>query len=220
ELAIEAARLNARAHYQKFVLAKRVQGAGQLSKEEVAMLDESQKALDTLVKLEQAKLREIKDVSFADDIARARQDVEAKKAQGRQADLGVVECDVYAPRDGSILKLQLNVGEVLSKDPKLPILQLCPDEPRIIRAEVLQEWAHLIKPQSVAFIEDDAGRNGKTWTGRVLSVSDWFTGRRHRLLEPFQYNDVRTLECLIAVINDDATQPLRIHQRMRVKIYY
>ena len=34
---------------------------------------------------------------------------------------------------------------------------------------------------------------------RVMRVSDWYTHRRSMLFEPFQYNDVRTLECLVSV---------------------
>jgi hypothetical protein len=57
---------------------------------------------------------------------------------------------------------------------------------------------------------------GPSWHGRVIRVSDWYTHRRSILQEPFQLNDVRTLECLIAL--DRGQQPLRIGQRVRVTI--
>jgi hypothetical protein len=50
----------------------------------------------------------------------------------------------------------------------------------------------------------------------VIRVSDWYTHRRSILQEPFQLNDVRTLEWLIAL--DPGQQPLRIGQRVRVTI--
>jgi hypothetical protein len=66
-----------------------------------------------------------------------------------------------------------------------------------------------------ALVQDDTSASD-TWRGRVLRVSDWYTHRRSILQEPFQFNDVRTLECIVAL---DAGQPqLRIGQRVRVTI--
>jgi hypothetical protein len=52
----------------------------------------------------------------------------------------------------------------------------------------------------------------------VQEVSDWFTHRRSIIQEPFQFNDVRTLQCIIAVTEEPEGQKLRIGQRMRVMI--
>jgi hypothetical protein len=50
----------------------------------------------------------------------------------------------------------------------------------------------------------------------VTRLSDWYTHRRSILLEPMQFNDVRTLESIITL---DPGQPmLRIGQRMRVTL--
>ena len=57
------------------------------------------------------------------------------------------------------------------------------------------------------------------WKGKVLRVSDWYTQRRSILLEPLQFNDVRTLECLIEITQSPAgAPPLRIGQQMRVMV--
>ena len=66
-----------------------------------------------------------------------------------------------------------------------------------------------------AVIEDDT-RTGLRWHGKVKHLSDWYTHRRSMLQEPFQYNDVRTLECIVSV--DSGGPPLRIGQRVRVTI--
>jgi hypothetical protein len=91
----------------------------------------------------------------------------------------------------------------------------CPKGERLIRAEVEQEFAGQVTVGQTALVEDDTG-TGATWTGKVLRVSDWFTHRRSILQEPLQFNDVRTLECLIAVAHGQP--PLRIGQRVRVTI--
>ena len=55
-----------------------------------------------------------------------------------------------------------------------------------------------------------------TWRGQVARISDWYTHRRSILQEPLQLNDVRTLECLIAL--DSGQPPLRIGQRVLVTL--
>jgi hypothetical protein len=66
-----------------------------------------------------------------------------------------------------------------------------------------------------ASIRDDSSGDGK-WVGHVIRISEWFTQRRSVIPEPLQYNDARTLECIIEL---DAVQaPLRIGQRVRVTL--
>ena len=47
-------------------------------------------------------------------------------------------------------------------------------------------------------------------------ISDWYSQRRSVLLEPLQFNDVRTLECIISI--DPGQPPLRIGQRVRIAL--
>jgi hypothetical protein len=58
--------------------------------------------------------------------------------------------------------------------------------------------------------------------GKVLSVSNWYSPRRSMVMEPLQYNDIRTLECLIEVdaspANQNPENMLRIGQRVRVEL--
>jgi hypothetical protein len=50
----------------------------------------------------------------------------------------------------------------------------------------------------------------------VIRISDWYIQRRSTMPEALQYNDARTLECIIEL---DAGQPeLRIGQRVRVTL--
>jgi multidrug resistance efflux pump len=145
----------------------------------------------------------------------AEQDVAAKRADVEKAELGVRECTVTAPAKGSVLRLSVTTGEVLGPAPRQPALIFCPDAPRIIRAEVEQEFADHVALGQTAAIQDDATSTG-SWTGKVTRLSDWYTHRRSVLLEPLQYNDVRTLECIIELSPGQA--PLRIGQRVRVMI--
>ena len=98
---------------------------------------------------------------------------------------------------------------------KITGVLFCPDGPRLVRAEVEQEYASQVQVGQSATVQDDSGAAG-TWHGRVARLSDWYTRRRSTLDEPLQLNDVRTLECLIAL--DPGQPPLRIGQRIRVTI--
>lgn len=81
--------------------------------------------------------------------------------------------------------------------------------------EVAQESAYRVKIGDVATIHDDSN-DSRVWHGHVTTLSDWFTQRRSVLQEPLQFNDVRTLECLMTLNPDQP--PLRIGQRVRVLI--
>jgi hypothetical protein len=107
-------------------------------------------------------------------------------------------------------------GETLGPQPRTPAIEFYPTEkPLIVRAEVEQEFAGHVTVGKPARIEDDT-RAGKSWKGKVIRVSDWYTHRRSVHLEPLNYNDVRTLECIVSI--DPGQSHLRIGQRVRVFI--
>jgi hypothetical protein len=60
----------------------------------------------------------------------------------------------------------------------------------------------------------DDNRQKKLGKGKVVRLAPWIAQRRSLLDEPFQRNDVRTLECMVSV--DDSVEELKIGQRLRV----
>jgi multidrug resistance efflux pump len=163
-----------------------------------------------------AKLRQIKLRNPQHLINQARSAVASKKGQLELAKVALEECELKAPSDGTILRLGVSVGDVLGgMQPREEAIVFCPAGPRIIRAEIEQEEANLVKVGMPAMIKDDARLAGE-WHGKVKSISDWFARRRSLLLEPRQFNDVRTLECIIEL--DPNQPPLKIGQRVRVTI--
>jgi multidrug resistance efflux pump len=144
----------------------------------------------------------------------ARLNVELRQAQSEQAREAVKQHVLRAPYAGTPLRILVSVGETLGSNPRQPAIQFCPDRPLLVRAEVEQEFAGRIQKGQAARIQDhvtgeDLGR------GTVASISRWITHRRSILLDPLQYNDVRTLECVIKL--DSNAQTLRIGQRVRVQ---
>jgi multidrug resistance efflux pump len=192
-------------------------------REDLTRRDDDVKAADALVgearagvKAEQAKLAVLRAMKPQTAMSLAEIDVRAKQQDVEKAKLGVRECVLRAPKKGKVLRRLVSVGEVLGPNPKLPALQFCPSEDRIIRAEVEQEFASRVTKGMKAHIHDDATSGGE-WQGEVIRVSDWYTHRRSVTLEPLQFNDVRTLEVIIRV-KYDPKNPLRIGQRMRVML--
>ena len=139
----------------------------------------------------------------------------AKQARLDQARRGEDECLLKAPAEGTVLRVLVGAGEVLGAQPKQPAVLFCPKGPRIIRAEVEQEFAAGVAIGQAATIQDDTTA-GFTWRGKVSRISDWYTHRRSIIQEPLQFNDVRTLECIIQ-LDEGQPQP-QIGKRVRVSL--
>jgi multidrug resistance efflux pump len=215
--AVGVAKANAKAQTYEVAIQRKLkkdklQGG---SEEALGAAEAKEKAAQQLVKVKEAELRALKDYDYGPELRQAEANIRAKEWTVKKARLAYLECDVYAPADGTALRVFIAPDQMLGADPKVPAVQFCPAVPRIVRAEVQQEWGGRIEAGQFAVVEDDT-RAGTQWSGRVMRVSDWYSRRRHPLQEPFQFNDVRTLECLISI--DPGQRHLRIGQRMRVII--
>lgn len=210
--AAEAERKSAKFE-QEFNLNK-AKGGVEVNKNLLASLEERLKQLDAKVGAEELQLDELKLFKPKSEIARAQADVNAKQAQLAKAQWALQQCTLAAPSDGLILRVTAAAGETGIPGQAAPV-HFLPKGPKIVRAEVLQEWAGLVQVGQEVEIEDDTYQ-GPVWKGRIKSLSNWFAEKRHRIIEPFMINDVRTLECMVEVL--DETPPLRIGQRVRVKI--
>ena len=100
--------------------------------------------------------------------------MQAKELTYKKAKLVLDECVLRAPEDGTVLRVLTQVGETVGAQARQPAVEFCPNGPRIIRAEVMQEWASKVEPGQVVLIEDDT-RFGPQWQGRVKSVAGAFT---------------------------------------------
>lgn len=182
--------------------------------------DAAGKAVDQLeagVRAEKDKLRELQLVDPQVQLTRARADVEAKHSRVEQAQLGLDECIVKAPVDGEVLQVQVSPGSVIGTQTTQPSIQFCPDKPRIVRAEVEQEFASRVHPGQPVIVQDESGSK-ESWRGKVLRVSNWYTQRRNNQSEGIRIgtSDVRTLECIIVL--EPGNVPFRLGQRVRAII--
>ena len=164
---------------------------------------------------EKGKLESLELFDPATKIKLAQAEVDAKQAEVDRAKYALLECSLCAPTAGKVLRLFVGKGDVLSAQPRHPAIEFCPDGPRIVRAEIEQEFANRVTKGQVAEIEDDS-RTPVKWRGKVTHISDWYTQKRSILQEPLQFNDVRTIECIVQF--DPGQELPRIGQRVRVII--
>ncbi|HEV3235433.1 MAG TPA: hypothetical protein VGZ25_00495 [Gemmataceae bacterium] len=187
----------------------------QLGKAQVDAGENGVKMLELALKAEQERLTKLELEDPQVTLIEAQENVKAKTAQRDQAQLAVDECVLKAPMDGSVGRIQTTVGDTFGSPTKQAAMLFCPDEPRIIRLEIEQEFANRLKVGQSATIQDDTTSAG-SWHGKVARISDIYAERRTFVQGPFQFNDVRNLECIIEL--DPNQEPLRIYQRVRVTL--
>ena len=175
------------------------------------------RAAEGIVDGEKIRLETLKLVDPEIQIQRAKADVRDKTAQLDTAKYALKECTLVAPIDGKVLRVLVGRGELVSPQSPQPAIQLAPVKPRIIRAELEQEFAARVAIGDHARIEDDSHANIQ-WTGKVIRMSDWFAPKRNAIREPLQFSDVRTLECIIGLELKPGQHEPRIGQRVRVVI--
>jgi multidrug resistance efflux pump len=212
EAAVKAAQHRAAATRGELARKRELLGAGYKELESLADL---LGGLEAAEQAERHKLRELQAVNPEAAVERAEAEVAACQARLGQARWAVEQCTIRAPADGVVLRILVSPGDLLGATPHQPAVLFCPDAPRVVRAEVAQEFASRVAVGQVCTVQDDNSA-GRTWRARVKSVSDWFAVRRSVLHEPLQQNDVRTLECILEV--EPGQPPLRIGQRVRVTI--
>ena len=128
---------------------------------------------------------------------------------------------IRAPADGTVVEINYQVGGQCP----LPLgdahanraLVMLPDEPLIVRAEVGQEWALLVKvgQKATVTVRAAAGRE-VTWTGKVEKVAAYMEKSRMGSLEPDQFVNARTRECIIKI--DPGTKNSDIVHGTRVSV--
>ena len=137
------------------------------------------------------------------DTARARQAVAAREVEERK---------VVAPLDGQIIQRQARPGNGVSTLNVTPLFLFVPDVPRIVRAELEEQYLSVVTPNQAAEIvlEADAA---KTWRGTVLRLGR-IVGARTPSDDPAEKQDNRVVE---VVVGFEEPHELLIGQRVVVR---
>lgn len=139
--------------------------------------------------------------------------LESAKAQLDSAREQLARHTLSAPVDGIVLRVLVGPGETLGIHQREPAIWFCPDKPRIVRCEVEQEFATEVSPGMRADIhlEND---DSHVWRGVVERCSEWIAPRRYFPDDPTLRTDVRTMECVVQL--DENEPPLKLGQQVRV----
>jgi len=119
---------------------------------------------------------------------------------------------VTAAQDAQVTQVAAQVGGQVSPESG-PLLELLPETPRIVRAELSEVYADAVRPQMTATVspEDDPGRS---WPAHVVRISA-IVGPARLEEDPQRRAVERTVECVLAF---DGDTPLRVGQRVLAKI--
>jgi multidrug resistance efflux pump len=177
---------------------------------------EAVKALKAALAAEQTEYRRIQAMKPEEKVREAQAGVDVAKERVRAEKYKLDQCTLRAPCDGTILRINSAVGTLISPQLRSPPVIMAPDGPRIVRAEILPEFAHRVQPGMDAIIHDDANA-GFTWNGKVLRLADgYFPKRSQGEGISLTGNETLLLECIIQLA--PTNQPPRINQRVRVAI--
>jgi len=137
------------------------------------------------------------------DTARARQTVAAREVEERK---------VVAPLDGQVIQRQARPGNGVSTLNVTPLFLFAPDAPRIVRAELEEQYLGVVAPNQAAEIVLEADST-KTWRGKVLRVGR-VVGARTPSDDPGEKQDNRVVE---VVVSFEDAPTLLIGQRVVVR---
>src|SRR5262249_33595618 len=138
--------------------------------EEVASTAERIKEFEEVLNEQESRLKALEAQNPEADVARVRAEVSTARARLLDAERVLEEHSLRAPKAGKLLRIFVTLGELLTSPPKRPAIQFCPDEPRIIRAEIDQVFASRVAVGLPAVAQDDSV-SGPSWRGRVVRVS-------------------------------------------------
>ena len=146
------------------------------------------------------------------DLAAAKAAIAVAAAQLKQAEFEVEVRQIHAPFDGRIIKRTAKPGDGISTLNVTELFQLAPVAPRIVRADIDEQFIDHIKVGMPAEIISETNPDQK-WHGKIIRIGEVF-GSRKQTDDPNERQDVRVVDAVLS-LNDEH---VRIGQRVLVKI--
>ena len=187
----------------------------QASTLEVSAASHQVQELVDLEKAEQAKLAELRLRDPLLVVHGSDLQIDLMQSRLKQAQDALEEGKLKAPCAGSVLRILTSPGDVVGGPNQAAVLQFVADVPRLVRAEVEQEFVGRVRQGQKVMVQDDTNAT-QNWTGEVTRVSNWVAPRRTILQEGPEPRDVRTVEVVIK-LDSGSVQP-RLGLRVLVTI--
>ena len=144
------------------------------------------------------------------EIAVSNANIETAKQKVRQAEYEIEARALRAPVAGRIITRSTHIGDVVSPSSG-ELVELLPDAPRIVRAELNEGFVNKVSIGMTAEISSETDP-GKPQTARVVRIGEVFGPSK--LNESSQEaTDTRDVECILELPNND----LKVGQRVQVR---
>ena len=149
-----------------------------------------------------------------EDKARADADVDAAEGRVRTVQERIGKCSIFAPIDGTVLRVYARRGESFSTVTPRPLFDIADTSTRHIKAEVDERDVDKLFVGQKVVIQADA-LDGKKLRGSVARVSAMMGRKSISSGDPLEKSDRDILEAVIDL--DDNSRPLPIGLRVTVQ---
>ena len=170
---------------------------------------------DNVISVDERKRREFGAQNWDARIARSEAELKAMEAQIAQSQTELDILTVRAPRDGTILQVNVRAGEFAGTTPLEPLIVLGEVEKLQVRAEVDEQNAPLVEPNrpAVAYLKGDTMRKLPL---RFLRIEPFVIPKRSLTGDSAERVDTRVLQIIFEL--DRPEVPLYVGQQVDVFI--
>jgi len=143
----------------------------------------------------------------ADEVEMDKARIEAAKVKVQVAEVELGRAELRAPRDGQILKLHVEAGELTGPDSTKPAVVMTDTSRLHVRAFVEELDAPRVKLGMTATIHAD-GLPGKEFKGRVIRLSPRMSHKEDFSDQPTERHDVKTREVWLELLAQGTEEKL------------
>jgi multidrug resistance efflux pump len=149
-----------------------------------------------------------------EDAAKADAQIAAAEARAQEARERIKKCSIYAPMDGTVLRVYARVGESFSTVTPRTLFSIADASGRRVKAEVDERDLGKIQVGQKVAVQAD-GFPGKTFSGQVTSVSAVMGRKKILADDPADQVDRQVVEGTVSLEPD--ADPLPIGLRVTVQ---
>jgi len=143
----------------------------------------------------------------ADEVEMDKARIEAAKAKVQMAEVELGRAELRAPRDGQILKLHVEPGELTGPDSAKPAVVMTDTSRLHVRAFVEELDAPRVKLGMTATIHAD-GLPGQQFQGRIIRLSPRLSRKELFSDDPAEHQDVKTREVWLELLAQGTEEKL------------
>jgi HlyD family secretion protein len=154
--------------------------------------------------------------ALPEETAKADAQIAAAEAGAQAARERIKKCSIYAPMEGTVLRIYGRVGESFSTVTPRPLFAIADASGRRVKAEVDERDLGKVEMGQTVAVQAD-GFPGRTFTGTVASISSVIGSKKILSDDPSDQVDRQVVEATVR-LGDDA-QRLPIGLRVTVQFF-